>query len=631
MNSFHFLRPAWLLVLPPLLLLLIWLWRRRLRSRSWQAVCDPELLPHLLLGHSRRRANWPLWLLLCGGLLAVLALAGPAWRKQPQPLFRQQSALVVLFDLSRSMAAADLKPNRLERARLKIEDLLNRRREGQTALVAFAGDAFVVTPLTDDTNTIRALLQSLDPQLMPVQGSEPQRAVTLGIQLLQQAGLRKGRLLLVTDEDRPERITATARDLHQRGYELAVLGVGTTDGAPVPLPQGGFLKDNRGNLVLPKLEEPGLRQLATEGGGAYRRLSIDDSDLQMLLGGLENHRMDKAEAAAGKTGQRWREEGVWLLWPLVLLGAFAFRRGWLLMLALMLQPLPARAFSWQDLWQRPDQQAAEAFSAEQYEQAGKLFKDPRWRASALYRDGRYQEAAETLKKPQSADDWYNRGNALAHSGQLSQALQAYNKALGLQPEHADARYNLDLVQQALQQQQNRQQSDEQQRQSDKSSHAGQQAGKQPEKQQNDSSPSSRAAEDRGGQEGKPSPEAGSRESQQMPRGGQQADNTSAAGQKPQQKGQKTLQNRQKAAGRQDQAEAAPPRQTTSQDAAPNEGSPVQGAGAETRTEEKSDNDRQPAVRHWLRRIPDDPGGLLRRKFLYQYRQRDRQLETDRPW
>jgi Ca-activated chloride channel family protein len=456
---------------------------------------------------------------------------------------------------------------------------------------------------------------------MPVQGSEPQRAVTLGIQLLQQAGLRKGRLLLVTDEDRPERITATARDLHQRGYELAVLGVGTTDGAPVPLPQGGFLKDNRGSLVLPKLEEPGLRRLAAEGGGAYRRLSIDDSDLQKLLEGLGTHRMDKAEAADGKTGQRWREEGVWLLWPLVLLGAFAFRRGWLLILALMLlQPLPARAFSWQDLWQRPDQQAADAFSAEQYEQAGKLFKDPRWRASALYRDGHYREAAETLKKPQSADDWYNRGNALAHSGQLSQALQAYNKALELQPEHADARYNLDLVQQALQQQQNRQQSDE-------SSHAGQQAGKQPEKQQNDPSPSSRAAEDRGGQEGKASSEADSRESQQTPRDGHQADNTSAAGQKPQQKGQKTLQNRQKAAGRQDQAEAAPPRQTTSQ----NEGNPVPGADAEARTEEKSDNDRQQAVRHWLRRIPDDPGGLLRRKFLYQYRQRDRQLETDRPW
>jgi len=628
MNSFHFLRPAWLLALPPLLFLLIWRWRCRLRSRSWQAVCDPELLPHLLLGRSRRRANWPLWLLLCGGLLAVLALAGPAWRKQPQPLFRQQSALVVLFDLSRSMAASDLKPNRLERARLKIEDLLNRRREGQTALVAFAGDAFVVTPLTDDTNTIRALLQSLDPQLMPVQGSEPQRAVTLGIQLLQQAGLRKGRLLLVTDEDRPERVTATARDLHQRGYELAVLGVGTTDGAPVPLPQGGFLKDNRGSLVLPKLEEPGLRRLAAEGGGAYRRLNIDDSDLQKLLEGLETHRMDKAEAADGKTGQRWREEGVWLLWPLVLLGAFAFRRGWLLMLAMMLlQPLPARAFSWQDLWLRPDQQAADAFSAEQYEQAGKLFKDPRWRASALYRDGRYREAAETLKKPQSADDWYNQGNALAHSGQLSQALQAYNKALELQPEHADARYNLDLVQQALQQQQNRQQSDEQQRPSDESSHAGQQAGKQPGKQQNDSSPSSRAAEDRDGQEGNVSSEAGSPESQPTPRSGRQADNTSAAGQKPQQKGQKTLQNRQKAAGRQDQAEAAPPRQTTSQ----NEGNPVPGADAEARTEEKSDNDRQQAVRHWLRRIPDDPGGLLRRKFLYQYRQRDRQLETDRPW
>lgn len=627
MSDFHFLRPVWLLALPPLLMLLVWLWRRQLRSRSWQAVCDPELLPHLLLGRSRRRANWPLWLLLGGGLLAVLALAGPAWRKQPQPLFRQQSALVVLLDLSNSMNAGDLKPSRLERARLKVEDLLRQRREGQTALIAFAGDAFVVTPLTDDTNTIRALLQSLDPALMPVQGSEPQRGVALGIQLLQQAGLRRGRLLLITDEDRPERLTTAARDVHQQGFELAVLGVGTPDGAPVPLAEGGFLKDDRGDLVLPKLDEPGLQKLAAAGGGAYRRLSIDDGDLQGLLGGLEQHRLDRAEAARGKTGQRWREEGVWLLWPLVLLGALAFRRGWLLVLALvLLQPLPAQAFSWQDLWQRPDQQASAAFAAGEYQQAGKLFEDPRWRASALFRDGRYQEAAEALEAPQSADDWYNRGNALAHGGQLPLALQAYAKALELQPEHADARYNRDLVQQALEQQQNppqpqgegdQQQSDGKEPRTDGQQRQSGNDRQQPDGQQPDGE---QGEKPQGAQDSPPSPtEPGESGAGQSVEDRLQPPPSSLQPRDPE--GQEAAEANSGAPPAQEPAQAA----SSEQDGRPPSGGMAAGAA------EDSADDLPEADRQWLRRIPDDPGGLLRRKFLYQYRQRGRQLETDRPW
>ena len=240
MSTMHFLRPWWFAALPALLALLWALWHRRLRSRSWQGVCDPHLLPHLLLGRSRRRANWPLVLLLAGIFLAVTALAGPTWRQRPQPLFRQQSGLVICFDLSRSMLAGDLKPSRLVRARLKIEDILRQRREGQTALIAFAGDAFAVTPLTDDRHTIEALLATLSPQLMPVQGSEPQRALALGTEMLKRAGLTRGTLLLVTDEDRPDRVAAAAARLHSQGLVLAVLGVGTPEGAPIPLEQGGF-------------------------------------------------------------------------------------------------------------------------------------------------------------------------------------------------------------------------------------------------------------------------------------------------------------------------------------------------------------------------------------------------------
>ena len=616
MSSFHFLRPGWLLALPPLLVLLIWLWRRQLHSRGWQTVCDPELLPHLLLGRSRRRASWPLWLLLTGLLLVVLALAGPAWRQQSQPLFRQQSALAILLDLSRSMTAADLKPSRLERAKLKVEDLLRQRREGQTALIAFAGDAFVVTPLTDDVQTINALLKSLTPDLMPVQGSEPERAIQLGMELLQASGLQRGRLLLVTDEDRPDRVLAAARNLKDAGFELAVLGVGTAAGAPIPLPEGGFFKDDRGNMVLPKLDEAGLRQLAVAGGGDYRRLSIDDSDLRGLLTEVDRHRLDQVEKATGKTGVNWREEGVWLLWPLALLASLAFRRGWLTLIVLLLLPsAPARAMTWQDLWQRPEQQAARAFADGKYDQAEQLFQDPRWKASSLYRAGQYQDAAKALDRPETADDWYNKGNALARSGQLPQALQAYDQALNQNPDHADAKTNKKLVEDALQNQQQQKQNPQ---------NSGDQKGDQKQKQDKSGSQ----------QSDKPQPNSDQSRAQDDSRKQQQsADNADNSSQKDSVQSseaqQQQIQEDQNKAQQPDQQN--PAAQQEQADSTDEQKTPPPADATTDMSDEKPTDEQDRAVQQWLQRIPDDPGGLMRRKFLYQYRQRGQQLETDRPW
>ena len=226
--TFHFLRPGALLLLPLLLLLLGWRLRRPARSHGWQAVCDPALLPHLLLGRGGKKSRWPAGLLLVGILLAVVALSGPSWRSQPLPLYRSQEALVILLDLSRSMLAADLRPSRLEQARLKVEDLLRQRREGETALIAFAGEAFVVTPLTDDIETIRSLLATLTPELMPVQGGETARGLAVAQALLTQAGVRHGRVLLLTDDDRPARAQAAAEALQQqaqRGAEELPFGL----------------------------------------------------------------------------------------------------------------------------------------------------------------------------------------------------------------------------------------------------------------------------------------------------------------------------------------------------------------------------------------------------------------------
>ena len=611
MSAFHFLRPLWFLALPPLLLLIIWLVRRQLRSRSWQAVCDPELLPHLLLGRSVRRANWPLWLLVTGLLLAVLALAGPAWQRQQQPLFRQQSALVILFDLSTSMQADDLKPSRFLRARLKIEDLLRQRREGQTALIVFAADAFTVTPLTEDRHTIEALLKSLDPMIMPAQGSDPARAIERGQDLLRQAGLKSGRLLLVTDEDRPELSMDAAKALAQNGFDLAVLGVGSLAGAPVPLAKGGFLKDAQGNLVVPRLDPAGLRQLASAGRGSYRTISIDDSDLQTLLTGLDERRLDRQEPAgrsSAATGDLWREEGVWLLWPLVGLAALAFRRGWLLVLAcLLVTPVPAEAFGWPDLWQTPDQQASSAFEQGDYRQAAQQFQDSRWKASALYRAGEFEAAARQLEDPETADDWYNQGNARARAGDLPAALEAYRQALQIEPGHADAQYNRQLVEEALRAQQQLQtqpsEQDEPSQKQDPSS------GEQ-DKGSSDPKSFSEAPDN---QAGGSSAQSGEEESAGLP---QQADSDAYLAEGKDQQEQAS----QPAEPGQERRGEKPADQPIGEDAVAAELPKEGGETAEQRE-----------TQLLLQQIPDDPGGLLRRKFLYQYRQRNQQTESDRTW
>ncbi len=630
MNRFHFLRPDWFWMLLPIALLLFRLWRQQLRSRSWQTVCDPQLLPYLLLGRSQRRQNWPLHLIFVAALLATIALAGPTWERLPQPLFRQNSALVILLDLSASMNAADLKPSRLVRARLKITDILRQRREGQTALVAFAGEAFTVTPLTDDSKTIEALLDSLEPGLMPVFGSRPELAIKQGQRLLQQAGLAHGDLLLVTDDDQPNQALDAAERLQQSGYRLSVLGIGTAAGAPIPLKEGGFFKDDKGQVVLPRLNPAALRELAQAGGGLYQTIRVDNQDLERVLAASLQDKLEIDRQQSDQLGDQWKEAGVWLLWPLLLLTACAFRRGWLtIFIFCSLLTQPAQAFDWQQLWQRPDQQGARAFAEQDYANAAEQFQDPRWQASAHYRKGNYTEAASLLEQAESADDWYNRGNALARSGQLAEAIKAYNEALKLNPKDQDALANKQLVEDALEQQQ-------------QSSPENNDASSQNNEAASEKNESAAEKNESAAQDGDSSSQDSASGSDQK---NQQADDDSS---QDETESSSPSQEQQPAGSDSTETEGSDSMEAEGSDSMEAEGSgqqetQVETAEKDTREAEPASTDaaqtmddpatmeEQRANQQWLQRIPDDPGGLLRRKFLYQYRHREERQTSDKPW
>ena len=589
--DFHFIRPYWLLAVMPYIVILVLMLRNKLNQGNWSAVCDAELLPYILQEKAARQSRWPLTAGAIVALLAIIALAGPTWERLPSPVFRNDSAVVIALDLSRSMDAADIKPSRLIRARYKIADILKQRKDGQTALLVYAGDAFTVTPLTDDTETIASQLEALNTDIMPSQGSDTVLALEKAAELLKQAGLQKGQILLVTDGIDMDKTLDTVKSLDK--YQLSILGVGTDDGAPITLPEGGFLKDEQGNIVVPKLNSHELTKLATAGNGVYQTITANDADIQTVLAALDKPVQQQGKENTSLLLEQWADKGPWLLLLVLPLAALSFRKGLLCFALLLILPLPKNsyAFEWQDLWQTKDQQAQQAFNKQDYAKAAAQFENPDWKAAAHYKAGEYDKALENLKNSKSADSAYNQGNALAQAGQLEEALKAYEKALGLNPNDSDAKTNKDIVEKELEKQKQEQNKQDQQK-DDKQQSQG-------DSQQNKDGEQSEKSDEQKESEGKPEqkPEQKQSDKQQSAENQDQQnkpEEKKPAAEKPQQ-------------AEQDQAKEPPKEQP--QEQAPASAQPT--------------DEQQQANEQWLNRIPDDPAGLLKRKFKYQYGQRGR--------
>ena len=585
MADFHFLRPLWLLALP----VGAWLIWRLTRGGSgggrWRTFVDEALQPFVLAGEKtglRGRNRLP-GIALAAWSLAVLALAGPSWERLPVPAYRSDEALVAVLDLSLSMDAADVQPTRLARAKLKLLSLLERREAGQTALVVFSAHAFTVTPLTSDTGTIAALISSLSTDIMPSRGSYPAAGLDKGAQLLRQAGLSRGELLLITDAEPSPGSLEAARALRAEGITVHVLAVGTADGGPIPQAGGGFLTDGVGQVVVPRLDAAGLERLAAAGGGRFAALTVDDRDLDYLFaasrapGGI----LGSEEDTAAYQTEIWQDQGGWLILALLPLVALAFRRGWVAVWAAWLVlPVPeAHALTWADLWQRRDRQGQEAFENGDHRRASELFDDPQWLAAAHYRAGAFGDSAITLQALDTAEAHYNRGNALARAGNLGGAIEAYSRALELDPGHEDARYNRDLLMQ----------------QSPESQSQSQQGEPGEEGEQPDQSQQSQSSDD-----------------SQVPRQDSSPTGTQGeAGESPERDDAQGAH----AAQQEEQGQSSPAEPAAAAEAGGEQARGEQPVPSPADLEEWAS---EQAAEQWLRRIPEDPGGLLRRKFLYQY-------------
>lgn len=321
-----FLRPWWLLGIVPWAVAAFFMVSRSKSDSGWEQVVDPALQPYVIEpGESQR--SWYKWLLLPAWLVCLLTLSGPVWDKQEVPVFQGQQAQVVLFDLSRSMLTDDIKPSRVTRARFKLTDFLNNASGVQVALIAFAERPYVVSPLSDDANTIASFVESLDPAIMPAQGSQVDLAIEKGIELLSQAGVTQGQLVLITDSEVRAKDIAAATAVKTAGHRLSIIGVGTEKGAPLRAADGRFLQDANGAIVVPQLQADDLAQLARAGGGVYTALSNGDEDLKQLDRVQEALSVNIDETEKQTSNEYWIEYGPYVVLGLCLCALLLFRRG----------------------------------------------------------------------------------------------------------------------------------------------------------------------------------------------------------------------------------------------------------------------------------------------------------------
>lgn len=616
LGQFHFLRPLWLLALIPALFFFSRLWRLDAQGSAWHKVIDQSLLPYLLSASKSTSQRLPLILLIAAWVISVLALAGPTWSKQTQPVQERQEALVIVLDLSLGMFANDQDPNRITVARRKIMDLLDTRREGQTGLVVYAGEAHLVTPLTDDSVTIRAMIPALSPNIMPVIGNNPAEAIAMANSLMDDASAVNGRILLITANVPRDQNAEIEEILSHNRYPLHIIGVGTPQGAAIPVSNGEVLRDNSGQVVVSAMDRGNLQALSSSLNGRYSDISINASDLETVLSDSLLRGDDDSYLESEEEVELWQDAGPWLLILLLPLCALCFRRGWVLQLSLSMgmalallpappvqaqepsqgqtgqdpletlpnaptliteedlqemaigqgqpeaTPEPQQGFDIRSLWLNRDQRGVRFLEEGDPYTAASLFEIPAWRGSAAFRAGDYQTAINAFSQSDDIDSIYNLGNALAFAERLEEAIAAYERVLAQDPEHADALKNKQIVEDLLEEQQQQQQEQQEQQE-------------QEQQEQQDS----------------------------------QSESDSDDSEQDQQQEQEEQEQQEQS---QDQQQSEQENDSESENADQGQ----QRSDAEVEQEED-----QESLEQFLRRIEDDPGELLQRKFQFESRRR----------
>lgn len=464
------------------------------------------------------------------------------------------------------MLAQDVTPTRFRRAVFKARDMVQSQVDGETALVAFAGAAFVVSPLTDDRQTLLNFLDSLNPGIMPVQGSRVDLSLSVAQKILHASSAQNGKIYVLTDgASQLEDARQQAEEIRKNGHAVSVLAFGTEQGGPIKDNSGTLARDEQGQLIIAKVFFDDLQSIARAGGGRFAKMTASDDDIGYLLSGTASSSVDASVDSADRTLERPLNDGIWLVWLGLPFALLLFRKNalWALVLISVIPfDRQAYAFDWQALWKNPEQRAYDAYQRGEYDDSNSLSGNPLLKGSAYYRQQEYENAQSWFARQGDADSYYNLGNALAHLQQFHEAVAAYGSALEIDPEFDEARHNKKLIEEYIKQQQ-----EQQARQPDQND-----KGEQSDDESADQSESNQSESQQPGQ----------------PRGSNDDE----------------LQSDSVAEQRQQQNQVDP-QQPAEEELAGNEQFQEQQQAPES-------------IDRWINRLPDDPSELLRRKFLRDY-------------
>ncbi len=630
----EFLRPLWLIVFFIIVIAtaIRFIFRTKFKHKlAGQSLIAAHLSAHIVSKPSVvKRLYFSRFYLLAS--IMSLALAGPSFRSVNIPLHEMEKAQVIVFDLSYSMYATDLKPNRLSQARYKAIDFIKQSQEGETGLIAYAGDAFVISPLTTDARSILHQIQYLSPDIMPVTGSRPDLALNKAIDLLKNAGYKAGHIIFITDGIKKSIAKKMIDTLAGKPWIVSVLSVGTKKGAPIKMPDGSLLKNSTGNIIIPKVNINPLEQLTKAGDGLFLNSTYTGNEVAKLAdyyqpNKLKNEQKNRKEKRNAKGFMK--DDGYWITFILLPLLLLLFRKGifFILILGVTIpfidQPVQA------SIWHNQQQNALQAYQAKNYKLASELYKSPLEKGSAYYQEKNYKSALAQFKRaeiamPNNSTVLYNKGNALAQLKQLDKAIAAYKQAISIKPNFKQAIENKKLLE-ALKKkkQQNKKQQNKKQQNKSKSDKNKQNKGKSDKNKQNkgksDKNKQNKGKSDKNKQnkgksdKNKQNKDQSDKNKQNKTKQNKDQSDKNKQNKKPQNK---------------DQSENKQPQKAQKSTARKNKDPSAQANAATATNKENKKNKEQEKMPVWMKNMPDDPSFLLKREMQIEYQKRARSFNPN---